>query len=83
MDMAVPMKRVPGGYPAIFNLVTTKHLTFLTDCSLPYWRARMASKYWLKLFHETIYDPKIMMRSPGARLLGVEFENHAGQGRLF
>lgn len=43
----------------------------------------MASKYWLKLFHETIYDPKIMMRSPGARLLGVEFENHAGQGRLF
>jgi len=27
----------------------------------------MASKYWLKLFHETIYDPKIMMRSPGTR----------------
>lgn len=24
----------------------------------------MASKYWLKLFHETIYDPKVMMRSP-------------------
>ena len=28
----------------------------------------MASKYWLKLFHETIYDPKVMMMSPGARL---------------
>ena len=32
----------------------------------------MASKYWLKLFHETIYDPKIMMRSPGARLRWYE-----------
>jgi hypothetical protein len=32
----------------------------------------MTSKYWLKLFHETIYDPKIMMRSPGARLRWYE-----------
>jgi hypothetical protein len=32
----------------------------------------MASKYWLKLFHETIYDPKVMMRSPGARLRWYE-----------
>ena len=32
----------------------------------------MASKYWLKLFHETIYDTKIMMRSPGARLRWYE-----------
>lgn len=32
----------------------------------------MASKYWLKLFHETIYDPKIMMRSAGARLRWYE-----------
>jgi len=32
----------------------------------------MASKYWLKLFHETIYDPKVMMMSPGARLRWYE-----------
>ena len=32
----------------------------------------MASKYWLKLFHETIYDPKVMMRSPSARLRWYE-----------
>jgi hypothetical protein len=32
----------------------------------------MASNYWLKLFHETIYDPKIMMRSPSARLRWYE-----------
>ena len=28
----------------------------------------MASKYWLKLYHETIYDPKFMMLSPLVRL---------------
>lgn len=28
----------------------------------------MASRYWLKLFHEIIYDPKVMRLAPPARL---------------